>query len=141
MRRTGLALTSAGAWWCIGVALSFHEIIFISLASSPTEDERDATVIVVVPLGIAVIAAFSVSVLCFRHFGIVRSAWAFPVLVVAGALVAAAQFPLSAGPYGYWLSELPRPVLLVLWSGPALPAAVILVLLHVVLRVRERHVG
>jgi hypothetical protein len=140
-RRTGLGLSSAGAWWCVGVALLFHEIIFVSQASSPTEDERDAAVIVAVAVGVAVIAAFSVSVLCLRHSGVVRSAWAFPVLVVAGGIVAAAQFPLSAGPYGYWLSELPGPLALLMLSGPAVPAAAILVLLHVVLRVRERYVG
>jgi hypothetical protein len=140
-RRTGLGLSSAGAWWCVGVAVLFHEIIFISQALSPTEDERDAAVIVAVAVGIAVIAAFSCCVLCLRHFGVVRSAWAFPVLVVAGSIVAAAQFPLSAGPYGYWVSDQPRPLVLVLLSGPAVPAAAILVLLHVVLRVCERHVG
>ncbi len=140
-RRTGLGLSSAGAWWCVGVALLFYEIIFISQALSPTEDERDAAVIVAVAVGIAVIAAFSCCVLCLRHFGVVRSAWAFPVLGVAGAIVAAAQFPLSAGPYGYWVSEQPRPLVLFVLSGPALPAAAILLLIHVVLGVRGRHVG
>jgi hypothetical protein len=80
-------------------------------------------------------------VLCLRHLGGMRSAWAFPALVVAGAIVAAAQFPLSAGSYGYWVSDQPRPLVLVLLSGPAVPAAAILLLLHVALRVRERHVG
>ncbi|OUE21698.1 hypothetical protein BFL34_01058 [Clavibacter michiganensis] len=63
------------------------------------------------------------------------------MLVVAGAVVAAARYPLSAGPFGYWLSEQPRPLVLLMLSGPALPAAAILVLLHVALRVRERHAG
>ncbi|MFS4504790.1 hypothetical protein ACMA46_00995 [Clavibacter sp. Sh2141] len=136
-RRRALGISSAVACFCGGSFVLFQAVSFFAESLSPGTSELGAAGFVITAfMGLIAFAGFLCAALCLRSHGVVRSRWAVPVLLVAGAGINLLNAAMLSGPYGLWLSGLPWPVLILLLPGPAVPLGIASVIVYLALRVR-----
>jgi hypothetical protein len=135
--RRARGISSAVACFCGGSFVLFHAVSFFAESLPPGTSELGAAGLVITAfMGLIAFAGFLCAALCLRSHGVVRSRWAVPALLVAGAGINLLNTAMVSGPYGLWLSGLPWPVLIALLPGPAVPLGIASIVVYLALRVR-----
>jgi hypothetical protein len=137
-KRKALGIASALAAFCWGSFVLFHAVLFFGVSMPPESDELGALgLVIAASLGFLALACLWCGSLCLRSYGVTRSRWVLPVMLVVAVGIEVLNLGIINGPYGSWLSAMPRPVFFMLWSGPAVPLGIGSSVVYIALRLRK----
>ncbi|MBF4618168.1 hypothetical protein ITJ44_08800 [Clavibacter sp. VKM Ac-2873] len=135
--RRARGISSALACFCGGSFVLFHAVSFFGVSMPPESHELGALgLVIAASLGLLALAGFWCGSQCLRSYGVTRSRWVLPALLVAGVGINVLNTVMLSGPYGLWLSSLPSPVVIVLLPGLVVPIGIAAIVVYLALRAR-----